>query len=162
MEYIKKIGKILCCIALIYCFRFFSVQIGFAISKRLFNFPEGTSIETLQQYRILLEIVLHIVFLLLAVIAYKIVSRFTTIAAVFLLMVLLSPILFEISGLINDKTCLKPWQSLHKAMWYFPMQSIVFAVSAVLIFNRRHELKWKENYAIIFISFVVYQCIKPW
>ena len=123
VHFLKSGSAIVLLILLLYGFRFFTVELEAHLFRIVFDLPTTTTLESLQQHGIFLEVILQIALTFLVVLVFKIGNHFQKTYAIFLKIILISPIVFEISSILKDRSCLKPWIDFQVLGWYLLLKS---------------------------------------
>lgn len=74
---------------------------------------------------------------------------------------LVIPFLTDLSDIIHDKTCWKPWLHFNDIIWYFPLRLVLWSFIFYLIKYKSDKLS-KTDYLILVISVVSYTIIKQY
>ena len=157
MNLIKKILSILFCVYLLYkvkldCIRFFSFVYRRYIREDL--------IEITGLNKTLLIDIYYSLCILMCVIFFYTLSKIYSIDKFILLCVVISPILYDVSDIIYDKSCLKPWRRWDVFLWYFPIRLVIWSLLYLMFRKMFSLLKEKVNLIMISCVLVLYVVVK--
>ncbi|MDI1256620.1 MAG: hypothetical protein PSV16_11015 [Flavobacterium sp.] len=159
-RYFIIVLKVLLCGVLLYVFRWLSVQFCLTFFKPLIHLPENASINIKQQWSVLLEVAIEVALTCYAVMVFQIAQRFIKIDNVFLLAILVSPLLFEVSNVFRDRSCMDPWLHWHKLVWYLAIKSLWVFVCLWLLIKLKMRCNGQKDYVVIACGFLVYHILK--
>ena len=160
MNLIKNISVIVISSLIVYYFKLCSVlKAGYLY--RLLNLPcrkEDTIFN--MQSRILFETVLYLVVIIVFFLLFKLVSKYIELDKIILLTLVTSPILFEISTILYDKSCFKPWYHFDILLWYLPMRFVLWIILYFCFKDLIPLLKVRRNLIILGCVFLIFHVLK--
>ena len=110
--------------------------------------------------RIIFEELFYIILIFLFYFIFKQISKQIELNKMYLLIIVISPFLFDLSSIIYDKSCLKPWYSLEKIIWYFPIRLVLWTFLFWYFKSTFELLKSREKITQIAIIFIFFNLIK--
>lgn len=161
MNFIKNISIILISAFIIYYFKLYSVLKGGYLYRKLYgiHFVNDHFVSNTKT-RVFFETPLYLVAILVFAVIFKWISNYYKTDKIILLTVVVSPVLFEISGILYDKSCLKPWYDFDTFLWYFPMRLILWVFLYWYFRDLMPLLKSKRNLIIIGCVFLIFHFFK--
>lgn len=161
MNLIKNIFVIVISSLMIYYFRLYTVLGGGYFFRELFKIPiiKNNIIQNVQT-RVLFEFLIYLVVIMGFYFVFKIVSKYFKTDKIYLLLMVISTVLFEVSSVIYGQSCLKPWYSLSKFVWYFPICLSLWIFLFWYFKDLMPMLKVKKNLIIIGCVFLTFNCLR--
>lgn len=160
MNFIKNISAIAFSALFVFYFKLYSV-IKFGYLDRLLRLPKRKDdVSFNMQIGILFETFLYLVVILVFYFLFKLVSKYIELDKAILLAVVVSPIMFEISTMLYDKSCFKPWYHLNIFLWYFPMRLVLWVILCWCFKDLLPMLKSRRNLIIIGCVFLIFHVCK--
>lgn len=161
MTLIKNSILVLISTIIISYFRWISVFMAGRLFRKLFSIPIiKNNIQQSVQLRVAFEVIFYLVSIFIFYFLFKLVSKQIKLNKFYLLIVVISPILFDISSIIYDKSCLKPWFNFEKFIWYFPMRLVLWLFLLWFFKDLILSLKSKKNLLLILIIFLIFHTLK--
>ena len=161
MNYIKNISIVAFTSFFIYYFKLFSViKLGY-IYRKFYDISliKNNFIQTIQ-FRNLFEVLFFLGIILFYFLLFKLISKSIKLDKLILLIIVVSPIIFEISTILHDKSCFKPWYHINTFLWYFPMRLALWVFLYWFFKDLMPMLKSKRNLIIIGCVFVIFHFFK--
>ena len=161
MNFIKNLAIIIFTAGFLYYFKFNSVVQGGMIYRRLYKIQYlNDHLVNNVKTRVFFETPLYFVVIIGFALLFKWISKFYELDKVIMLTIVVSPLVFEISGLLYDKSCLKPWYHFNVFLWYFPMRLVLWAILYWVFKDLFPLLKQKRNIVIIGCVFLLFHFAK--
>lgn len=160
MNLIKNISIISISSLIIYYFKLYSVLKGGNLYRLLSLPTQEGDVAFNMKSTILFETVLYLVVILVFFLFFKLVSKYIELDKLILLTVVISPILFEISTILYDKSCFKPWYNFDVFLWYFPMRLVLWVILYWCFNDLMPMLKLRRNLIIIGCVFLIFHVFK--
>jgi hypothetical protein len=161
MNFIKNTLIIIISSLIVYYFKLYSVLKGGCLFRKLFEIPViKNNIVSNNKTGVFYEGILYIIVILSFYLFFKIFSKYFKIDKIFLLIVVISPILFELSAILYDKSCDKPWYHFNKLLWYLPMRLVLWIFLYWFFKDLMPMLKSKRNLVIIGFVFLIFHVFK--
>lgn len=79
----------------------------------------------------------------------------------FLIVLQLLPFLTDVSDIIFDKTCWKPWYNFSQIVWYLPLRVTLWCVIYLFFKEKLINYNYLKYLTTILISVIIYTFIKP-
>jgi hypothetical protein len=157
MMYVKKLLVATGCIAWLYWQKVFIVECVFHYGCRVI--PEDWPI---MKQQVAGGILLNAIDIAICGVAIYFIGRIKNESLRFILFaILISPLLFEVSDLFNDKSCFKAWRHLDKLWWHVLISLPVWFLVANGI--KRYREWFSRLDCLLFIAiFVVYHFLKKY
>lgn len=154
---LRHIVFLLLFVASLYFFR----RVSFETGRIIFNNSNLDIIEILEkrQKRILLQFIIDIVYVIFIFTITQILNK-KTVVKDFLKLLLIIPFLNDLSDILFDKSCWKPWYKLNEIIWYFPLRLILW-ILIYYLFRKIFKKISKFEIIIIIIGLIIYTLIKP-
>ena len=161
MHLIRNIFVIVISSLMIYYFRLYSILGGGYFFRTIFKISliKNNIIRNVQT-RVLFEFLIYLVVIMTFYFLFKIVSIYFKIDKIYLLLIVISPFLFEISSILYDQSCFKPWYSLNKFVWYFPICLSLWLFLYWYFKDLIPMLKLKRNLIIVGCVFLIFNCFR--
>ena len=161
MTLINNLIKIIISTIIIYYFRWLSIYGGTFIFNQLYKIPlvKNNVIRDVHT-RVIFEVIIYFVFIMLFYFAFKLISKYIKIDKFYLLIVVISPLLFDITSILYDKSCLKPWYTFDKFIWYFPLRLALWIFLFFYFKDTLALLKSKKTILLITITLVLFHIIR--
>jgi len=161
MNLIKNISIIGISSFILYHFKLLSVRKGLRIYD---SFVNTTLLKNNSVSDVKTAVIFESVFFLLVIFClffiFKLISKYFEVDKLFLLILVVSPIIFEVSGALYDKSCLKPWHDLNKILWYLPIRLALWIILYFCFKNLMPMLKVRRNLIIIGCVFIIFHTFK--
>lgn len=146
-----------CLLALffLYFYRVFSYSFGrntfFLLKIEKYNYD----LITIRNIRIIYQYLLDVLFIL---VVFKFKNQSTNSGHLNELLLFL-PILTDLSDIIFDKSCWKPWININEFMWYFPLRFTIW----LLVFKMSDLKYFKLSIVVtLIIDVLFFTLIKPY
>jgi len=161
MSFIKNILIITFSSFFLFYFKLFSVvKVGFIYRKFYrISFIKDNFLSNMQT-RNLFEILFFLGIILIFFLIFKLLSNYLKLDKSILLIIVVSPIIFETSTILYDKSCFKPWENIDVFIWYFPMRLALWIFLYLFFKDLMPMLKVKKNLLIIICVFLVFHFLK--
>jgi hypothetical protein len=160
MNLIKNILTVTALSIFIYLFKLYSVTKAGIIYHFLELPIRKNDVIFNMQCRILFESILYLFVIVSVFFILKYISNYIKIDKIFLLVVVVSPFIFELSTILYDKSCFKSWYNLDILIWYFPIRLILWLVIFFCFKDLFLMLKIKRNLIIISLVFFIFHFSK--
>ncbi|MGK4568502.1 hypothetical protein [Flavobacterium sp. 3HN19-14] len=152
--------EIIACGLILYSFRWLTVMLFLEFQKPLMPLTGITSLTLQNQSYLLFEVGIQIILTLYYIMCYDIVSRFIKINSIFLLLLLISPLLFEISNIFRDQSCLDPWLHPQILLWYLALKSLWTIPCIWLLIKWKVNWNGRNDYTVVACGFLIYHILK--
>lgn len=161
MNLIKNTIKVLISILLVYYFRWFSIYGGTYFFRKLYKIPfiKNNIIRDVH-VRVIFEVIVYFGFIMSFYFAFKFMSKHFKLDKFYLLLVVICPLLFDITSIVHDKSCLKPWYTIEKFVWYFPLRLSLWIFLFYFFKETLTLLKSKKNLILILIVLTCFHIIR--
>lgn len=161
MNLIKNLIKVIVSSFIIYNFRLYSILKGAYFYRKLFKIHiVKNNIESNIQLRVIFEGLLYLFGIMTFFLLFKFISKYVKLDKFYLLIVVICPILFDISEVFYDKTCYKPWYDFDKFIWYFPIRLALWIFLFFYFKDLMVMLKSKKNLILIGCVFLIFHVFK--
>ena len=140
-------------VLLLYFFRRVSFFIGKIINDNnlvFFIYDETTT-------RALIQLFVDLSYVFLIFLIFRSYNKLKKYITVFILF----PLLTDVSDILYDKTCWKPWINFYSFIWYLPLRLVIWIIIILIL---RYEIKNLLSFKkILFLLIVVigYTILKP-
>lgn len=144
-----------------YLYRRLSFEFGRVTFNLLYDeFINNLNLGKVQRIRLAYQFFIDLIYVLLINLILKKIAFLKKMEKDYLTFFFLVPIIMDLSDIIYDKTCLKPWINYNNLLWYLPMRLILWSI--IIFFSYHYLKKIKFNHILIFIiSLTTYTIIKP-
>lgn len=161
MNLIKNLITLIISSFIIYNFKLYSVLKGGYLFNNLFRISIiKNNIERGVYSRIIFEGILYLIGIMLFYLVFKFISRYIKLDKLYLLIVVISPVLFDISSILYDKSCFKPWYDFDKFIWYFPVRLSLWIFLFFYFKDLMVMLKSRKNLILIGCVFLIFHVFK--
>ena len=157
MSYIKNIAIIVVSSVLLYYFKLYSVRKGLYLFHEILVKNNIVSDVKKAYY---FEALFYLIGIFFFYLLFKVISKYYEIDKVILLIFVISPLLFELSSIIYDKSCDKPWCHIDKLLWYLPSRLLLWVVLYLCFKDLLPMLKIRRNLIIIGCVFLIFHVFK--
>ena len=157
MSFIKNISIVAFTSFFIYYFKLYSViKVGY-LYRKFYKIPfvKDNFISNMQT-RNLFEVLFFLGIILIFFLLFKLISKYLKLDKLMLLIIVVSPIIFEISTILYDKSCFKPWYNIKVFIWYFPIRLALWVFLYWFFKDLMPMLKLKRNLIMISCVFVIF------
>jgi hypothetical protein len=157
----NKLLRFIVILLLIVINLYFFRRISFEIGRIIFNNSNFGILEILEkgQKRILLQFIIDIVYVIIIYTIVQILNKEIVFKDYFKLLLII-PFLTDLSDILYDKSCWKPWYKLNEIIWYFPLRLILW-ILIYYLFRKNLKKISKFEIIIIIIGLIIYTIIKP-
>jgi hypothetical protein len=161
MNEIRNSVVIIISTILIIYFRWLSVFEAGILYRKLLAIPfVKDNFENNIVFRIIFEESFYLLFILIFYFLFKRISMQFELNKMYLLIVVISPFLFDVSSILYDKSCLKPWYTFETFIWYFPIRLSLW-IFLFLFFNDLIKmLKSSYKLLMVLIVFILFHSLK--
>lgn len=161
MNILRKTFIIIVSSLIVYFFKYYSVRSGAFLFMKLFEIPIINKNFNQDVYTIVVfEVFLYLIAILLFFLVFKFISNYIKLDKFYLLIVVISPLLFDLSSILYDKSCLKPWYSFEKFIWYFPIHLALWIFLYWFFNDLMVMLKFRKNLILIGLVFLIFHFFK--
>lgn len=161
MSLIKNIFIVAVSSIIVYYFKLMSVLKGGYLYKQLFKITLlKNNIDSNVQIRIVFEGLLYLIGIMGFYLLFKVASKYIKLDKIYLLIVVMSPLLFDISTILYDKSCYQPWYHFEKFIWYFPIRLVLCIFLYWYFKDLMQMLKSKRNLILIGCVFLIFHVLK--
>jgi len=158
MNLTKKILSILFSVYLLYKLKLDVINFFYKFRKRFISEEFINSFNCIDTA--FFVVIYYSLCILFCVYIFYLISKVFTIDKFILLSVCISPILYDLSDIIYDKSCLKPWQRWDEFVWYFPIRVIIWSLVFLLFRKMIPMLKEKINLIMLSCVLALYVLVK--
>ena len=160
MNFIKNVSIVIFSSIFLYYFKWYSIIKGGYLYRYLkLPIPKDNVLLNMQA-RSLFEVILFLIVILSFYSLFKFANKFFNFDKLILLIIVISPIIFELSIILYDRSCFKPWKNLNIFLWYFPMRLALWIFLYWFFRDLMPMLRIKRNLIIIGCVFIIFHSFK--